>query len=68
MRIVALEEHFIVPSLVNRIDRSAITRRGFPPPGICLEPGHPERRAPGAWRDADRRHGRCGDHGSRFSP
>ncbi len=33
MRIVALEEHFTVPALVGRIDRDAITRRGFPPPG-----------------------------------
>ena len=33
MRIVALEEHFTVPALTGRIDRDAITRRGFPPPG-----------------------------------
>ena len=31
MRIVALEEHFAVPSLVRRIDPEAITRFGFPP-------------------------------------
>jgi uncharacterized protein len=31
MRIVALEEHFAVPSLVRRIDPDAITRFGFPP-------------------------------------
>jgi uncharacterized protein len=31
MRIVALEEHFNVPSLVRRIDPDAITRFGFPP-------------------------------------
>lgn len=33
MRIVALEEHFVVPALVERIDRRAVTARGFPPPG-----------------------------------
>jgi len=32
MRIVALEEHFMLPGLVGRIDRAAIARRGFPPP------------------------------------
>jgi hypothetical protein len=31
MRIVALEEHFTVPALVDRIDRGAISRRGFRP-------------------------------------
>ncbi|MCC6775737.1 MAG: amidohydrolase, partial [Hyphomicrobiales bacterium] len=31
MRIVALEEHFGVPSLVSRIDPAAIKRRGFRP-------------------------------------
>jgi uncharacterized protein len=31
MRIVALEEHFTVPSLVRKIDPQAIARRGFPP-------------------------------------
>jgi hypothetical protein len=31
MRIVALEEHFAVPSLVRRIDPDAIARHGFPP-------------------------------------
>jgi hypothetical protein len=31
MRIVALEEHFNVPSLVRRIDPDAIARFGFPP-------------------------------------
>ncbi len=34
MRIIALEEHFVQPELVGRIDRAAITRRGFPPPEI----------------------------------
>jgi uncharacterized protein len=29
MRVVALEEHFTVPSLVRRIDPAAISRRGF---------------------------------------
>ena len=29
MRVVALEEHFTVPALVRRIDRDAISRRGF---------------------------------------
>jgi len=29
MRVVALEEHFSVPALVQRIDRNAISRRGF---------------------------------------
>ncbi len=31
MRVVALEEHFTVPSLVRRIDPGAIKRRGFRP-------------------------------------
>jgi len=31
MRVVALEEHFTVPALVGRIDRDAISRRGFRP-------------------------------------
>jgi uncharacterized protein len=31
MRIVALEEHFAIPSLVRRIDPQAIARHGFPP-------------------------------------
>jgi len=31
MRVVALEEHFTVPALVGRIDRAAISRRGFRP-------------------------------------
>jgi uncharacterized protein len=31
MRIVALEEHFTLPSLVGKIDPLAIARRGFPP-------------------------------------
>jgi hypothetical protein len=31
MRIVALEEHFNVPSWVRRIDPDAIARFGFPP-------------------------------------
>ena len=34
MRVIALEEHFTVPDLVARIDPAAITRRGFPPPGV----------------------------------
>jgi predicted TIM-barrel fold metal-dependent hydrolase len=32
VRIVALEEHFTVPSIVGRIDPAAIRRRGFPGP------------------------------------
>ncbi|MGH6663924.1 MAG: amidohydrolase family protein [Pseudolabrys sp.] len=31
MRVVALEEHFTVPALVQRIDKGAISRRGFRP-------------------------------------
>src|SRR5215470_16585668 len=31
MRVVALEEHFTVPALVGRIDKAAISRRGFRP-------------------------------------
>ena len=31
MRVVALEEHFTVPSLVRKIDPGAISRRGFRP-------------------------------------
>lgn len=34
MRIVALEEHFMLPELVGRIDRGAILQRGFPPPEV----------------------------------
>jgi uncharacterized protein len=32
MRIVALEEHFSIQEIVQRIDPEAIRRRGFPPP------------------------------------
>lgn len=31
MRVVAIEEHFTVPSVVGRINRDTITRRGFRP-------------------------------------
>src|SRR5712691_4932249 len=31
MRVVTLEEHFIVPAVVQRIDKAAIARRGFKP-------------------------------------
>jgi uncharacterized protein len=31
MRVVALEEHFVVPAVVQKIDKSAIARRGFRP-------------------------------------
>jgi len=31
MRVIALEEHFTVPALVERIDRAAIAARGFRP-------------------------------------
>ena len=34
MRIVALEEHYTVPSIVARIDPAAIRRRGFPGPEV----------------------------------
>ena len=34
MRVVALEEHFTVPALVARIDRDAISRRGFRPRNV----------------------------------
>ena len=34
MRIVALEEHFTVPRIVAGIAPDAITRRGFPGPGV----------------------------------
>lgn len=34
MRIVALEEHFMLPELVGRIDRGTIEKRGFPPPEV----------------------------------
>ena len=38
MRVVALEEHFTIPSLMHRIDLQAIARRGFPPGfGAALE-------------------------------
>ena len=39
MRVVALEEHFTVPSLVARIDKGAIARRGFRPRTVV--PGAP---------------------------
>jgi hypothetical protein len=39
MRVVALEEHFTVPHLVKRIDREAISRRGFRP--RTAKPGGP---------------------------
>jgi uncharacterized protein len=38
MRVVALEEHFTIPSLTKRIDREAILRRGFPPPDVPFGP------------------------------
>jgi len=34
MRIVALEEHYTVPSIVARIDPAAVRRRGFPGPDV----------------------------------
>jgi hypothetical protein len=34
MRVVALEEHYTVPGIVNRIDPDAIRRRGFPGPDV----------------------------------
>ena len=38
MRVVALEEHFTIPSLMQRIDPRAVARRGFPPGfGAALE-------------------------------
>ena len=39
MRVVALEEHFTVPSLVRRIDPEAIKHRGFRPRRV--PPGGP---------------------------
>jgi len=33
MRIVTLEEHFVIPDIVARIDPDAIVRRGWPQPG-----------------------------------
>jgi hypothetical protein len=38
MRIVALEEHYAVPSLVQRIPQDLIAQRGFPPPGAPFGP------------------------------
>jgi len=38
MRTVTLEEHFTVPELVRQIDPSAVTRRGYPPPGAPSGP------------------------------
>lgn len=40
MRVVALEEHFIVPALVRRIDPALIARRGFPPPDVPWSPAN----------------------------
>jgi predicted TIM-barrel fold metal-dependent hydrolase len=34
MRIVALEEHYTVPSIVSGVPSDAIARRGFPGPGV----------------------------------
>ena len=34
MRIVALEEHFIIPALSARIDPQTVLDRGFPGPGV----------------------------------
>ena len=34
MRVIALEEHFTVPSLVARIDKGAIAARGFRPRAV----------------------------------
>ena len=39
MRVVALEEHFTVPALAGRIDRAAVSRRGFRP--RRADPGGP---------------------------
>ena len=36
MRIVALEEHFVIPDLTKRIDAEALTRRGWPIPGSAV--------------------------------
>jgi predicted TIM-barrel fold metal-dependent hydrolase len=38
MRVVALEEHFTIPSLVARIPRDLIAQRGFPPPDAAWSP------------------------------
>ncbi len=32
MRVVALEEHFVIPSLIKRIDPALIVKRGYPHP------------------------------------
>jgi hypothetical protein len=34
MRIVALEEHYTVPGIVNRIDPAATRARDFPGPNV----------------------------------
>ena len=34
MRIIALEEHFIVPELAGRVDPALARQRGFPPPDV----------------------------------
>lgn len=39
MRVVALEEHFTLPSLVRQIPREAVTARGFPAPEAPWGPG-----------------------------
>jgi len=38
MRVVALEEHFTIPSLAKRITPDIIVQRGFPPPGASWGP------------------------------
>ncbi len=40
MRVIALEEHFALPTLVRRIDPVAILQRGFPPPDAPWSPAN----------------------------
>ncbi len=46
MRVVALEEHFTVPALAGRIDRAAVSRRGFRPRRSDPEGPNPMELAP----------------------
>ena len=41
MRVVTLEEHFIVPAVVKKIDPEAIKRRGFKPRRLATGQANP---------------------------